>query len=331
MEKRISWIDMTKGYGVLLVIIGHMYIFNLSSWIYSFHMPLFLFISGYVFKVNITFVDFVYKKIKSLIVPYFFLAFLIIVYEIICGITNGQKINILRLILNYLLQRRESALWFLTCLFIIELTMFLVIKIKNMLLQSCVVVGITLLGLLYEYFINVPIIWNVDIAMTTIVFFYTGYLFRKKDIMNKCFSFPRVYPWMFLILGILNFVGAVVNNKISGGGLELMAGEYGFWPITYLVAVIGVMAVLIFAHQYTSKYIIYLGRNSIIYFGLHQSIMMPFMDKVYEKLDLFQDTIRGPGSIIMESFITLCIIVIVLTLFNEIIMRTKLKFLVGRR
>ena len=56
MEKRISWIDMTKGYGVLLVIIGHMYIFNLSSWIYSFHMPLFLFISGYVFKVNITFV-----------------------------------------------------------------------------------------------------------------------------------------------------------------------------------------------------------------------------------------------------------------------------------
>ena len=118
---------------------------------------------------------------------------------------------------------------------------------------------------------------------------------------------------------------------VSGGGLEMMSGQYGCWPITYFVAIIGVVSVLLFASLYTNKCIMYLGENSLIYFGLHQSIMMPFMDKVYEKLDLFQGTIRGPGSIIMESFITLCIIVIVLTLFNEIIMRTKLKFLVGRR
>ena len=42
-DKRISYIDMAKGIGIILVVLGHS-IFpseNLTTWIYSFHMPLF--------------------------------------------------------------------------------------------------------------------------------------------------------------------------------------------------------------------------------------------------------------------------------------------------
>ena len=39
---RLSWLDVLKGIGIILVVIGHIYsnqtIFN---WLYSFHMPLF--------------------------------------------------------------------------------------------------------------------------------------------------------------------------------------------------------------------------------------------------------------------------------------------------
>lgn len=43
MEKeRLSWLDVLKGIGIILVVMGHIYsnsiIFN---WLYSFHMPLF--------------------------------------------------------------------------------------------------------------------------------------------------------------------------------------------------------------------------------------------------------------------------------------------------
>lgn len=39
---RIEWIDMVKGVGIFLVVIGHAgNIPNVKIWIYSFHMPLF--------------------------------------------------------------------------------------------------------------------------------------------------------------------------------------------------------------------------------------------------------------------------------------------------
>ena len=49
--KRINWIDQAKGIGILLVVIGHMNIpQDLSKIIFSFHMPLFFFISGYLYN-----------------------------------------------------------------------------------------------------------------------------------------------------------------------------------------------------------------------------------------------------------------------------------------
>ena len=41
-KKRIDWIDMAKGYGMIAVIISHICHGPLHLWIYTFHMPLLL-------------------------------------------------------------------------------------------------------------------------------------------------------------------------------------------------------------------------------------------------------------------------------------------------
>lgn len=57
MKSRIEYIDQLKGFAILLVVVGHVLIFSfrvqgeayISPWrdvIYSFHMPLFAFLSG---------------------------------------------------------------------------------------------------------------------------------------------------------------------------------------------------------------------------------------------------------------------------------------------
>lgn len=53
--KRFQYVDRLKGFAILLVVMGHMYQFPMhpnDTFIYkviqSFHMPLFLFLSGYV-------------------------------------------------------------------------------------------------------------------------------------------------------------------------------------------------------------------------------------------------------------------------------------------
>ena len=51
MTKRIEWIDIAKGIGIILVVIGHIsQIKVLNDIIYSFHMPLFFIISWYLYK-----------------------------------------------------------------------------------------------------------------------------------------------------------------------------------------------------------------------------------------------------------------------------------------
>lgn len=65
MNNRIEWIDMAKGYGVILVILGHFGLEKLGYWIYSFHMPLFFFLAGYVFKEKLKIKDFVLNKNKE--------------------------------------------------------------------------------------------------------------------------------------------------------------------------------------------------------------------------------------------------------------------------
>lgn len=51
-SKRIEAIDIAKGIGIFFVVIGHF--INMSSYpgrvIYSFHMPLFFFLSGICFN-----------------------------------------------------------------------------------------------------------------------------------------------------------------------------------------------------------------------------------------------------------------------------------------
>ena len=52
---RIVWIDIAKGIGVLLVVLAHTSINpHVNEWIGSFHMPLFVYLSGCVFKKGVS-------------------------------------------------------------------------------------------------------------------------------------------------------------------------------------------------------------------------------------------------------------------------------------
>lgn len=49
---RITFVDIAKGFGIFLIILGHLITYGhpIFKWIFSFHIPLFFFLSGYVFK-----------------------------------------------------------------------------------------------------------------------------------------------------------------------------------------------------------------------------------------------------------------------------------------
>lgn len=86
MKERIAYIDRLKGFAILLVVIGHVIQFlycpdkfddnAVFRFIYSFHMPLFFVLSGWVTNMKLGCIEDLYLKIKSrffqLVVPFVF-------------------------------------------------------------------------------------------------------------------------------------------------------------------------------------------------------------------------------------------------------------------
>ncbi len=82
LDRRIHWIDIGKGIGIVLVTFGHIRNGNYEctwlpvlaspiAFIYLFHMPLFYFLGGFTFSSRRSFPDFLKTKAKTLLIPYY--------------------------------------------------------------------------------------------------------------------------------------------------------------------------------------------------------------------------------------------------------------------
>ena len=151
-KHRIVISDILKFLAVLLVIIGHTTYINISakygfgnyfepesyslfykimlklvSFIYQFHMPLFIFISGALFyreinKENFSFENLVNKKVKSLIIPYLTYGILYtIIVKLIAGFYSLGNLPY-AIVYDVLLgQDIKQHIWFLPTLFFITI------------------------------------------------------------------------------------------------------------------------------------------------------------------------------------------------------------------
>lgn len=98
--KRLNYIDELKGFAILCVVIGHVMLFCLNSSdtslcyhvITSFHMPLFAFLSGLMFKSKVGFkanaTKFGMQSLK-LLIPFFTVG---LAYSYLLLETGGGKI-----------------------------------------------------------------------------------------------------------------------------------------------------------------------------------------------------------------------------------------------
>ena len=131
MAKRLIGIDVMQGIAMVLVVLGH-HLFSfmpawykqMFAWIYTFHMPLFIFISGFLIRYSYKGVNgwkeykqYVTKRIKK-----FFLPFLIVGTIGTFATWNFNDVNaLLNNLLNLIISPKQSEvtfLWYIYLLFI---------------------------------------------------------------------------------------------------------------------------------------------------------------------------------------------------------------------
>ena len=138
-QSRLEYIDLTKLFAIYCVLWGHSLQYmsvddftnnNVAKFIYSFHMPLFMVLSGYFFSssLKLTFVSLIVKKARQLVLPIFSWTIFIEIMYSIGKVYNGKNIAIIEFLKNLFLNL-DSSFWFLKSLFFCYILAYIFIKL----------------------------------------------------------------------------------------------------------------------------------------------------------------------------------------------------------
>lgn len=181
---RNTFLDLTKGVLILLVLLGHTiqyasgkaYLSQMSyfdCWafklIYGFHMPLFMVISGYLFYYSIKSkkaLEIVWGRLRTLVVPIFSFAFIVWLLHFNSDYSFFDQIR------NYL-SRTRYTLWFLWALFYCSMGVLLV----HLIAKDNVIVCIALVLLSYL----TPDKWFSELYKFMYPCFLFGYFAHKYN------------------------------------------------------------------------------------------------------------------------------------------------------
>jgi fucose 4-O-acetylase-like acetyltransferase len=307
---RLHWIDALKGIGIMLVVFAHHSLpVALDTYIFSFHMPLFFFISGFLFdfgKYAESAGNFVKGRFRSLIVPYFCFALITCLFYFLLdelytpGVPSIKFFEHMILLENSILHGTyhilyalgpmisyNPPLWFLSCLFVTEILFYGLAKKcygePKKLVLWIAVSGI--IGYLYSVYVSFRIPWNVDVALTAIVFYGAGNLFRRLTepetesranlswkldpaFIEKFSRVEKYLPVIAILLSLL-YLGYLLKFP-TDDKVNMNVLKYGDFFSFYILAFSGIFTlVYLFKKIGSSKVLEYFGRNSLIILALH--------------------------------------------------------------
>lgn len=226
MQRKL-YIDILKGLAIFLVVLAHVInpVSFLSKFIFSFHMPLFFIISGYLFnfeKYERNIFLFIKTKFQRLIIPCYVsvLLFLLfwLIYQCPKPFIDTPALNIFSIFKNDLsgalygigaVNKCKTLagivpigpIWFCLCLFCSEILFFIFSKILNnrhFLLQLIIYFCLSYIGIMIGKYVFLP--WSFDIALTALFFVFIGFSLNKYNILEKLSSNKYIVVSLIILL-----------------------------------------------------------------------------------------------------------------------------------
>ncbi len=255
IKTRIPWIDVAKAIGIFFIVYGHaMRDGVVQQYIYSFHVPMFFILSGFTFRSDISLANFLKKRVRSILVPYLIASFLSVMAFALLGAFAGNKLGVeaempsLGMCLvsvlygnsKFLTMKWNLPLWFLPCIFGVELVVLNVEKLltkKSLKQYALKALFFMALGIVWTNFLpHIYLPWHLETGFSMIPFFLLGVAMQKylpafsaqtgkKRICTLCLG------GMFIIFGgLLSMFNIPVN---------VQSDRYGIYPLFLANALMG--------------------------------------------------------------------------------------------
>lgn len=198
MKNRLKYIDIAKGIAIICIILGHLENANINRIVFTFHVPIFFFITGCFTNKKKSIGAFIKEKVRTLLVPYVLTCLLIILIGSIEGYILGDFASaFIRWCYASIYGAGDSymepfyipaigALWFLLAIF--WGSCFLRISLN---FSKYLRISFILLLFIVGYYSRL-ICWfplSIQAGACATLFLYIGFLYNEMK--NLIFSLPK--------------------------------------------------------------------------------------------------------------------------------------------
>lgn len=248
MEHRIKELDYLKSILILLMVAFHLvYIGDkypyIKQIVYTFHMPAFLIISGYLTNVQKDIRSFM-RKLLWIFIPYLCLETGYVLMSHILPVRENVPEISSSILLHKIFIKPLGPYWYLHTLIICSLLYYLTFRYTRMkTISQAILLGLGLFAVSY---------WGGIIVLANAIYFLAGVIIKQSKL-----PFIRIFQPSLLALVPMILLCCFPDNLNRG----TLAGI----TITYLAIIIS-----LYAHSYLSKGIrqcsYFIGRNTLVIF-----------------------------------------------------------------
>ena len=321
---RISYIDIAKGILISLLVLHHLIWTSVTfvkvpndllNALYDLQMPLFVgyfiqaffVISGFCSNFSIPWRDFLWKQVKTLLVPNIAFTLLIHLYH---GDFSGSLYDIIE---------RGGWLWFVTALFVSKIVYYFV---RRWIGNEYVIFGLFLVASFVgvclndrDAFFNY---WWHRQTLTLLLFLALGNWLRRHIHNSRIWFFGAVY-----LVGIATCYLLHIEVPYITAGFHTTKFT---WGLHVLIAAGGSIAFLkLCSYLRYSPVFEYIGQNTLVIYMLHLDILYPLIENFLD-IDNKNTT---EGSLLTTIAIWMTTMVLCL-LLGKIIGTRYLRFMIGR-
>lgn len=300
-QNRLNWIDVSRGIAMLMVIYSHL--FYCSNIVMNYLSPIFLttffFISGYLQKDNYNFIDLLERRTRTILIPFFFWGIILLIMRHI--ITFNETITWQEDLYGLLAQVRgkNDQLWFLPAIWVFSLIFYWINKFAKNEKQLIIISFLLFISnCIYLYWFHGKMFyWHLTLIGTGCFYMTLGKIYKtyEKKIDEK------ISAKQLLIIGIIYIIYITYTNKYySYFGSKYILDSI-FITILGLILCVYISKYLLSNKRIIiSKYLIYIGSNTLLYFIFHGkiiSITQFLFSKIHNYINLenfyIEQTIRN--------------------------------------
>jgi len=222
----MRWLDAVKGIGIVAVVWGHVIVDPaLRVWVYLWHMPLFFFLAGYVYKPASDLRRSARERGLRLLLPYALFFLLLSTRDLVQTAHDGTGRAWAMFIATHLAGGKSVygwlvAVWFITCLYLTQLVLDVAItRLSARAVNALMAASLLLAYANAAWFPRAFLPWAAHICLMAAPICYLGYRYRRIEA-----SLPRWLPVFAALAGAAG-LGLVAMHAIAP--FDMKSTRYG--------------------------------------------------------------------------------------------------------